>query len=400
MLSHCGLLDLQGLEEEEAWRRVEHAYEAGYRDDKQNWDEGLTFIIRSAVPIEFLGCWDTVGALGVPNDLSLLNLLDDSDRWRFHDTSLGDKVERARHALALDEMRASFTPTMWDELEGGSEERLKQMWFAGVHSDVGGGNAASGLADHSLKWMIDEAKDAGLAFQQKLTDQVEPDKYAVLHNSYKGAWKNLRSRPRATPPIVQGQGNVHGSAVKRQDDPPIAQAPYRPTVLLGQQGQRSSCSVSIYARDRWNDTGVYLSPGRYRFQATGEWVDKSIPCGPGGTRDGNFHLGEIVHVGSTIWGFFERGWKKLTDNDGADFVYTRRIENAPWFMLVGEIANDLHRDGNDADGSPRSHERILIGEDLTHDVELGGYLYAYANDVWSLYENNRGSVQLTVTHLP
>ena len=117
-----GLLDLRGLSSKEAWSRVGIAYDA-YRQEhrpttaewaKPDW---AFFDSPDATPIRFLGVWDTVGALGVPDDLEILNLFDDKDKWRFHDTTLGQHVLTARHAMAMDEVRASFTVTRWENAD-------------------------------------------------------------------------------------------------------------------------------------------------------------------------------------------------------------------------------------------------------------------------------------------
>jgi uncharacterized protein (DUF2235 family) len=115
LLNQCGLPDLTGVKPDEGWRRVKAAFRTGYREckDRVDWVEDWKFHHESGTPIRFMGVWDTVGALGIPDDLALLNLLDNPANWRFHDTGLGSNVEIARHAVALDEVRSSFTPTLW-----------------------------------------------------------------------------------------------------------------------------------------------------------------------------------------------------------------------------------------------------------------------------------------------
>jgi uncharacterized protein (DUF2235 family) len=100
----------------------------------------------------FIGVWDTVRALGVPGSSGLI-------LWRhaFHDATLNPKVPFARHALSIDENREVFEPVLWEETEADKNGRIKQVWFAGVHSDVGGGYPESGLSDLALDWMVQEA---------------------------------------------------------------------------------------------------------------------------------------------------------------------------------------------------------------------------------------------------
>jgi len=395
LLNQCGLPDLTGVKSDEGWRRIKTAFKSGYRErkDRADWAEDWKFHHESKTPIRFMGVWDTVGALGIPDDLALLNLLDRPANWRFHDTTLGSNVEVARHAVALDEIRSSFTPTLWTSHSDCTD--MKQVWFPGVHSDVGGGYAETGLSDGALQWMIQEAKKAGLAFNAALTRQIKPDPLAVLHDSLKGLFEIHRSRPRNTPSIASSAGDLHDSAKKRHKSPPISQGPYRTTTHLA-VGQSSD--VDVFAREHWSYTGLYLEPGKYRLRATGEWVDGSITCGPKGTADGQFDIREIAHLVGTGIGWIERGWRSATGQDSADFKLTRRHEEWPWFSLIGAVANSDRRP--QGDGSPPPHQTFRIGSRKTLSLSEGGYLFAYANDAWDFYENNRGSVQLNVERLP
>ncbi|KRO80137.1 MAG: hypothetical protein ABR85_05610, partial [OM182 bacterium BACL3 MAG-120619-bin3] len=86
-------------------------------------------------PLAFIGVWETVGTLGIPTPFwGSLN----KRSFLFHDTALSSSVKTARHALALDERRSDFAPCLWQPKTGVD---LKQSWFVGSHSDVGGGNA-------------------------------------------------------------------------------------------------------------------------------------------------------------------------------------------------------------------------------------------------------------------
>lgn len=402
MIAKCGLLDLRGVADDEVWRRVADAYHEGYRvkaAKRADWAGDWPFHEDEAgQPVEttfFLGVWDTVGALGVPDDLAIFNLIDDPQRFAFHDTKLSERVEHARHAVALDEHRASFTPTLW---QTGAHADLKQIWFPGVHSDVGGGYPETGLSNGALDWMMEEADAQGLAFHPGMREQVRRGRNPrdVLHRSDTGAFELLQTQPRSVPPIEKKgvPHHLHPSVLERRDDPPITQAPYRPTSVLAAGEQ---AVVDVFAREPWNQTGLYFEQGgRYEFAATGQWLDRDIPSGPDGKGDGDFHAGEIVRFAATLWGKAETAFRKLTDNELADFKGTRRREDMPWFALVGVIANG----GNPrADGTPEPHETFEIGAGGTHTAAKAGYFYAYANDAWHFYDNNRGSVSLTVKRL-
>ncbi len=106
------------------------------------------------VPIQFLGVFDTVGALGVPGPFKR--------RHQFHDIRLSRSVRSARQALAIDDRRMAFEPCLWELQEGTAEGQVEQVWFEGVHSDVGGGYAETALSDTALLWMVQEASAQGL----------------------------------------------------------------------------------------------------------------------------------------------------------------------------------------------------------------------------------------------
>ena len=122
------------------------------------------------VKIRMVGVWDTVGALGIPGHL----FGDfDQERYGFLDTTLNPCIEKAVHAVAIDERRASFLPTLWSNPDGSpraNDAQVQQVWFPGVHCDVGGSYAESQLSNITLRWMIDNAKASGLVFDETALD--------------------------------------------------------------------------------------------------------------------------------------------------------------------------------------------------------------------------------------
>ncbi len=156
----------------------------------------------------FIGVWDTVGALGIPT--RVLAFMDEKDL--FYDHELGSNVQVARHAVAIDERRADFEPTLWGPKEAID---IKQVWFAGVHADVGGGYAPSGggslLSDIPLYWMSQEAQGFGLQFESHLVYKSTLDFKSGKHNSYKSFWKVL-GRERREIPL---DATLHASVRKR-----------------------------------------------------------------------------------------------------------------------------------------------------------------------------------------
>ena len=121
------------------------------------------------IPIKMIAVWDTVGALGVPfGNIPGLSRTE----YQFHHTRLSNLYEHAYHALAIDEHREAFEPTLWtrfipkipDPLPPvpGRKPIVEQRWFVGAHADVGGGNPTS-LPDIPLAWLASKASAAGLA---------------------------------------------------------------------------------------------------------------------------------------------------------------------------------------------------------------------------------------------
>lgn len=146
------------------WEKVSNGTPYEYVERQQN------------IKIHFIGVWDTVGAYGLPIDELTIAV----DKWvwpmKFADTSLLERVTHARHAMALDDERRTFHPIPWDEHEEKKQRgkvdpaRLTQVWFPGMHADVGGGYPDDGLSFVPLCWMIDEAARAGLEFEKPLVD--------------------------------------------------------------------------------------------------------------------------------------------------------------------------------------------------------------------------------------
>jgi uncharacterized protein (DUF2235 family) len=158
---NCGVLKRQHA------YRVDEAY-ALYRDRDAHPRGTESELFRRSYSydpdITFIGVWDTVGALGIPvRGMGWLN-----KRWAFHDTQLSSKVKNAFQALAIDEKRGPFRPTLWKPHENDvhpPDQRLEQVWFSGVHCGIGGGYEDTSLSDIALLWMVQRAKECGLAFR-------------------------------------------------------------------------------------------------------------------------------------------------------------------------------------------------------------------------------------------
>jgi uncharacterized protein (DUF2235 family) len=183
--------------------------------------------------IRFIGVYDTVGALGVP----LPEAAKVNERIvGFHDTTLSDLVEHAVQALAVDEQRGPYAPTLWTLEPGqllGPGQTVLQVWFPGVHSDIGGGYREKGIGDITLDFMMRQAASRGLTLDP---DPAVPDLHLedlpAQHDSLDKAWQvladDLKVIPRAERPVgttvqdargrtlqVAGDARLHVSLVRR-----------------------------------------------------------------------------------------------------------------------------------------------------------------------------------------
>ncbi len=153
----------------------------------------------------FIGVWDTVGALGIPEEVpgweELSKLFTGWEQmWGFHDTQLSSEVSFAYQALAIDEQRSPYKPTLWTQGDGVRDQTLEQVWFAGVHSEIGGGTSDPSLSDIPFLWMADKAREQGLSFRAGQPAGASPDigvdppapNYAApIVQSRRGPWQLL-----------------------------------------------------------------------------------------------------------------------------------------------------------------------------------------------------------------
>lgn len=182
--------------------------------------------------VHFLGVWDTVGAMGLPTKGPLGWLT--RSRHRFHDVCLGDNIRHAYHALAINERRAPFEPSLWQPPCPLQCETVEQVWFAGVHSNVGGGYADAGLSDQALLWMLEAAGRHGLQLDPHyLKRRVDPNVFGELRDSLSAMYKTpLTGMPRLRDIGTGALGEaVHPSVFRRWRAPSRPEAP--PENLLG-----------------------------------------------------------------------------------------------------------------------------------------------------------------------
>lgn len=185
---------LEGYEERKA-RGDKFIFENGYEKQRNARDRAVYCI----------GVWDTVRALGYARGWKDIEI--PGFRHRFHDHELSRHVRYAFHALSIDDPRREFFPTIWNEptraqsisWKSGRKnpQTFEQVWFPGVHSDIGGGYEESLLSDITLAWMIDKVRKARHSPQfYALYDSepklaLHPDPMGMMHNPEKKLWEKV-----------------------------------------------------------------------------------------------------------------------------------------------------------------------------------------------------------------
>jgi hypothetical protein len=261
--SLAGLVRNSGVLRRDHADRIPEAWTL-YRDRIERPNGAAATLFRRSYAYEteigFVGVWDTVGALGIPvPDAPLLRPAANrfNHRWSFHNTDLSRWIKAAFHALALDEQRSAFRPALWHQQPGSAAQgqELKQVWFAGVHSDVGGGYKETGLSDIALLWMVDQARRHGLEFdadalsaegprvmkpEECVDFRVRPDAGCALHVSRTGMYRLARPLHRPLLEAVNDDGEPDGNeflavpAKERYD----RNTDYRPPALESCLGRR------------------------------------------------------------------------------------------------------------------------------------------------------------------
>jgi len=239
----AGFINVIGLLSPEQIHLCRHALVA-YKQisDRDSFDRTRVYerVLRpTRPPIRFLGLWDTVSSIIVPRrDRLYLPSL-----HKLAYTARNPSVQTVRHALAIDERRRMFRPYLWnegDEYWGGPfrsnnpvAQDVQQVWFAGVHSDIGGGypEKQSGLSKISLKWMIDESPKelkvvtssmnqivGGQKRKGSSHEYAKPESDAQIHDSMNLGWMPLEWLPkRARPDRWKGRKSILGFYLPRSE---------------------------------------------------------------------------------------------------------------------------------------------------------------------------------------
>lgn len=284
LIGEIGMLTREGMPYlAEIFRDVQHEHDAHYKPkhpdvpfpDKPSAADpayrrelqrrGLT---QLGVSIKVIGVWETVGSLGTPRIgwLEKIGIQSTATkRMSFYDTSLSDCVEYAFQALALDERRASFRPAVWEKMEGNTSV-LRQVWFPGVHSNVGGGYDDQEVANITLAWMMSQIepfldmdidylfqqRDANDEYYEKHEKKIRPWSFGKIYNSLTGIYA-LGGALTRTP----GRYFVIDPNTGRETDEPL-------------QDTHEYVHASVRSRIKLGGPGVD-DRGRYDCKAMRDW---------------------------------------------------------------------------------------------------------------------------------
>ncbi|KAG7115356.1 hypothetical protein HYQ45_016338 [Verticillium longisporum] len=162
-----------------------------YRDNEKELELG------KEVRVKFVGVWETVGALGIP-EWPLVRGLEKigvavNGQYAFHNTRLSKGVDYAYQALAIDEQRLTFPPTMWHDAIGSPAIELQQCWFPGVHGNIGGQASGPG-GDHeeighiTFAWMADNVSGMLTFDEDAISGVIEQHRRALNANGIPRGW--------------------------------------------------------------------------------------------------------------------------------------------------------------------------------------------------------------------
>jgi uncharacterized protein (DUF2235 family) len=222
LIAKCGILDWNRTATADGMRAEVAAAYRTYRQGYRTWlwrmlhGKSVEDVQKSAAEalsrfrvsrevhdtrIQFIGVWDTVDSVGGPFHTSdLINTL--FHRFKFPDQKLSDKVDCAVQALSIDDARAAFEPRLWED-----HPNVEQVWFSGVHSNVGGGYPKQGMSLVTLDWMIQKAseRDLRILTQDRKTYWEHGSVDDKLYDSRAGLGVFYRWKPRNMQKVCEEQ---------------------------------------------------------------------------------------------------------------------------------------------------------------------------------------------------
>jgi len=207
MLFKCGLL------QKGSNNLIPYASKIYNTQNNKDIAAGFKETYSNECKVYFIGVWDTVASLGYFYGK------------KFFNAKLNGVVSYGYHAVAADEKRKKFPVSLWDESRKEPGQTIEQVWFPGVHSDVGGSYMERGLSDGALKWMLQRAIDSGMLVKPDWEKNINPDSIDIQaqHESRKYFWKLW---PKVSRPIPEN-AKIHQSILDRIE----ANIGYAPTNL-------------------------------------------------------------------------------------------------------------------------------------------------------------------------
>lgn len=183
----AGMLHKVGLLQKGSNNLIAYASEIYNTRNNHEIAEGFKKTYSHECKPYFIGVWDTVGSLGL---------------WlgrEFFDDRLNNDVTYAYHAMAIDEKRKKFPVSLWDETQLAEGQWVEQVWFVGVHCDVGGSYKERDLSNICLIWMLDKAEQRGLRLKEGWRERLNTNPAGIMHESYCKLWKLWRPVSRKVP---------------------------------------------------------------------------------------------------------------------------------------------------------------------------------------------------------
>lgn len=216
----AGLMNRIGMLKKDADYFLPEIY-ACYENNKgpgtPEWTQAFRRIkeVHPCPPIKFVGVWDTVGSLGAPGVIGKVAGWFNGNKYAYHDVGLHPTILNAYHALALDERRNPFKPTLWTRPPGWTGT-LEQAWFPGVHCSVGGGYTPDGLANEALHWMVEKAEGLGLEFDSNYLEPFAPCFNSRRHDSMSAKYRIFGQYERPVGAQLADGEVIHRSAMDRR----------------------------------------------------------------------------------------------------------------------------------------------------------------------------------------
>jgi hypothetical protein len=366
------------------------------------------------------GIFDTVASIGIPN-------LSRSDRPKsdvlFENCTLPSKVEKALHLVSLDEKRSAFQPTLMNQQEG-----VREVWFAGAHSDVGGGYYRDGLSDISLRFFLDWFEDLGLGIELKTSKtidykklvekeagykiksddvQIDPNPFGVNHQQERSfitkkiTLSNRRCCVIREDKVTEEEPIVHWSVAERI----AGDRDYKPKSLVNVSHQirysdgrtvgfvgcsehkfkhkrkleklenidNNEIETKVFAYKKYNHTRILFEEGKsYKIEV--------LMSGP------RWSDGGIKNLDGRGWDrkHQEFSWVKNIIIKGKEDERRVKGDNVKWFTLCGSIGDS-------------DETTFVIENKTTYKAEKTGEFCAFANDLDGYYGNNRGKLKIKVS---